>query len=141
MRVPVRVSLCALAYSWLDHRLEPNARPRDKKPIWDLVSEIVLVVPNMTLSVFGTLGAWQSLSKMELSEAALLLHRIAEERRVAMSSVRLQVPDPEAALRVLFALQLTEVIDVHRDRHEMWLRFSALRPAELRFGRDELAEA
>jgi hypothetical protein len=134
-------AVCALGYAWLDHRLTPSARPSDSKGIWDLVSEIVLVVPNMTLSVGGTLQAWQHLCETELREAAALLHRLAEERRVPMSGVRLQIPDPASAMRVLFALQLTDVIDVQREDNEFWLRLNALRPAALRLGRGEVQEA
>jgi hypothetical protein len=93
----------------------------------------------MTLSVGGTLGAWQRLDDEELLQAALLLHRLAEEKRVPMSGVRLEIPDPETAMRILFALQLTEIIDVRRDENEFWLKLNSLRPAALRLGREDLA--
>jgi len=125
-------ALCAIGYAWIDQRLTPNARPRDNKHFLEIVMEFVLAVPNMTLAVGGTLAAWQRLSDEDLIAAADLLHRLGEEKRVPMSSVRLQIPDPEAAVRILFALQMTEVIDAHRDGNEFWLRLNALRPASLR---------
>ncbi|MEP6668228.1 MAG: hypothetical protein ABJF10_03695 [Chthoniobacter sp.] len=125
-------ALCAIGYAWIDQRLTPNARPRDNKGLVEVVLEFLLAVPNMTLAVGGTLAAWQSLSDEDLLEAADLLHRLGEEKRVPISSVRLQIPDPEAAVRILFALQMTEVIDAHRDGNEFWLRLNALRPAGLR---------
>jgi len=133
-------AVCALAYAWVDQRLTPNARPRDKKGIVEVISDFILVVPNITLAVGGTLRAWQRLSKTELLQAAALLHRLGEEKRVPMSGVRLQIPDPASAMRVLLALQLTEIIEVHRKENEFWLRLNALRPAALRSGHGNLAE-
>ncbi|MEI9897380.1 MAG: hypothetical protein WDN28_26880 [Chthoniobacter sp.] len=130
-------ALCAIGYAWIDQRLTPNARPRDKKSFLEIAMEFALAVPNMTLAVGGTLAAWQSLSDEDLREAAELLHRLGEEKRVPMSSVRLQIPDPEAAVRILFALQMTEVIDAYRDGNEFWLRLNALRPAGLRMARED----
>jgi len=125
-------ALCAIGYAWIDQRFTPNARPRDKKGILEIAMEFILAVPHMTLAVGGTLAAWQRLSDEDLLDAADLLHRLGEEKRVPMSNVRLHIPDPAAAVRILFALQMTEVIDVHRDGNEFWLRLNALRPASLR---------
>jgi hypothetical protein len=133
--------LCAMAYAWIDRRLTPNTLPNDKKSPGELLAECVLLVPRMTLSVGGTLAAWQRLDDADLTQAAALLHRLAEEKRIPMSSIRLQIPDPTTAMRVLFALQLTEVVDVHRDGSEFWLKLNALRPAALRMGRGDFADA
>jgi hypothetical protein len=82
------------------------------------------------------------LSDTELRGAAELLHRLGEEKRVPMSGVRLQISDPEAAVRILFALQLTQVIDTYReDNNEFWLRLNALRPPSLRMAREDTAPA
>ena len=130
-------ALCAIGFAWIDQRLTPNARPRDHKGVYEVVLEFLLAVPNMTLAAGGTLRAWQSLSDDELLQAGELLHRLGREKRVPMSGVRLQIPDPESAIRVLFALQLTQVIDTHRDGNEFWLRLNALRPASLRMAPDD----
>ena len=131
--------LCAMAYAWIDRRLTPNALPNDKKSPGELLAECILLVPRMTLSVGGTLGAWQRLDDADLTQAAALLHRIAEEKRVPMSGIRLEIPDPETAMRILFALQLTEIIEVRRDENEFWLKLNSLRPAALRLKREEFA--
>jgi len=130
---------CATVYAWIDHRLTPNARPSDKKSAGQVIAEFILLVPNMTLAVGGTLGAWQRLDDADLLQAALLVHRIAEEKRVPMSGIRLEIPDPETAMRVLFALQLTEIIEVRRDENEFSLKLNSLRPAALRLGREDFA--
>ena len=132
-------ALCAIGFAWIDQRLTPNARPRDDKSLYDIVLEFLLAVPNMTLAVGGTLRAWQSLSDDELLQAGELLHRLGSEKRVPLSGVRLQIPDPESAVRILFALQMTQVIDSHRDGNEFWLRLNALRPASLRMAQGDQA--
>lgn len=133
-------ALCAVAYAWIDQRLTPNARPTDKKPVAEIAADFVLAIPRMTLAIGGTLRAWLRLSEMELRQAAELLHRLAEEKRVPMSGVRLEIPDPPTAAHVLFALQLTQIIDVRRDDTEYWLRLNTLRPAGLRLAGEGAAD-
>ncbi len=135
------VALSALAYAWVDQWLTPNTRPRAEMRLGGVIADFFLAVPRMTLSVGGTLRAWQRLSAGELKQAAALVHRLAEEKRVPMSGVRVEIPDPDAAMRVLFALQLAEIVEVHRNENEFWLRLNALRPKSLRAGRDGFIEA
>ena len=33
------------------------------------------------------------------------------------------------AMRILFGLQITQVVDVHRDQNDFWLKLNPLRPA------------
>ncbi len=134
-------AVCAIVYAWVDNLLTPNDRPRDTKPVWDVISEFVLAIPRMSLAVGGTLGAWQRLNANDFRQAAALLHRLADEKRLPMSTVRLDIPDSKAALRILFGLQITQVIDVHRDESEFWLRLNALRPDALRLARESYADA
>lgn len=134
-------AVCGIALAWLDYRLNPNARPRDKKNLFEVLQEFLLAVPNMTLAVGGTLRAWQSLSDAELLGAAELLHRLGREKRIRVSSVGVDIPDADAAVRILFALQMIQVIDTHRDGNEFWLRLNALRPSDLRMSRGESASS
>lgn len=133
--------VCATLYAWLDRRLTPSERPPDKKPSTEILSDFILAVPRMTLSVGGTLGAWQRLAGDDFTQAAALLHRLSDQKRLPMSSVRLDIPDPDAAMRILFGLQLTQIIDVQREDQEFWLKLNALRPAELRLARQSYADA
>ena len=132
-------ALCAIGYAWVDQRLTPNTRLSDGKGIGEVIIDFLLAVPRMTLAVGGTLSARQRLTDDELLEAADLLHRLGEERQVPMSGVRLQIPDRHAAVRILFALQMTQVIDTYRDGNEFWLRLNALRPASLRMAHENPA--
>jgi hypothetical protein len=137
----VVAAVCAVGYVWLDRRLTPNEQPADEKRAGGIIVDFILAVPRMTLSVWGTLEAWQRLSDDDFAQAAGLLHRLADERRLPMSSVRLDIPDPDAAMRIIFGLQLTQVVDVQREKQEFWLKLNALRPPELRLARESYADA
>jgi len=134
-------ALCAVIYAWVDRQLTPNERPTDEKPAGEILADFLLAIPRMTLAVGGTLAAWQRLSDSDLTQAAALLHRLAEEKRLPMSGVRLEIPDPATAVRILFALQLTQVIDAQREDSEFWLKLNPLRPESLRFSRGLYADA
>jgi hypothetical protein len=137
----VVAAVCAVIYAWIDRRLTLNEAPRDEKSAGEVVAEFLLAIPRMTLAIGGTLAAWQRLVPGDFIEAATLLHRLAEERRLPMSSVRLDIPDPVVATRILFGLQLTQVIDVQRDGQEFWLKLNPLRPAALRLAHESYADA
>ena len=124
-------ALCAVAYAWIDHRLTPNKFPRDDKLPSEIFADIVLTIPRMTVSIGGTLAAWQRLTKAEIAQAAALLHRLSAESRVWASSVPVEIPDAAARLKILFALQITKVIDVHRRDGEWWVALDPQRPRDL----------
>jgi len=134
-------ALCALIYAWIDHRLTPNERARDDKSLAEIFADFVLAIPRMTLAVGGTLAAWQRLSETDLAQAAGFLHRLAATTRLPMSGVRLEIPDPAAATRILFALQIAQIIDSQREGQEFWLKLNPLRPAALRLTRASYADA
>jgi hypothetical protein len=129
--------LCGIVYAWIDRRLTPNARLPDKKPVYEILMDFVLALPRMTLAVGATLRAWLHLSDTELLEAAELLHRLGQERRVPVTGVRLQIPDPRAAARILLALQITQLVDQFREENEYWLRLDPARPSSLRMTSEE----
>jgi hypothetical protein len=124
-------ALCAVIYAWIDGRLTPNGLPRDDKRPGEIFTDFVLAIPRMTLSIGGTLAAWQRLTDAELVQAAALLHRLSAEPRVRMSSVPLEIPEAAARLKILFALQITKVIDVHRRDNEWWVALNSQRPQNL----------
>ena len=124
-------ALCAVIYAWIDRRLTPNDMPRDDREPGEIVADFILAIPRVTLTVGGTLAAWQRLTDAELFQAAALLHRLAEEPRVPMSGVPLEIPDSAARLKILFALQLTQVIDIGRRDGDWWVTLDPRRPQSL----------
>jgi hypothetical protein len=122
---------CWVAYAWVDRHFTFNALPRDDKTGREIAADLLLALPRITLSVPGTLSAALSLRAEECAEAAAFLHRLAHERRIPLHSVPLDIVDAQARFRILFALQLLEVIDLRRDANELSIRLNSSRPRTL----------
>jgi hypothetical protein len=125
------VAACLLAYAWVDRRLRPDERPRDVKPIAEVVADVVLGLPRMTLGAWSTFTARQKLTDTELAQAGEFLARLATAGRVPLSTAGYEMPDTVARERVLFALQITGVIDVIPGKDGTSIYLSAQRPASL----------
>ena len=117
-----------LAVAWIDRQLRPDDRPKDHKSIGEIVWEILLVIPRLTLSVWGTLSAWQHLDSRELAEAVTLIERLAQEHRIRLSSMPLEISNDRRRFKILFALQLVQIIDLRREDRELWVALNPLRP-------------
>ena len=122
---------CSVGYAWLDRRLTPNDVPRDDKSPGEIIADFLLALPRITLAIWGTLSAAVSLTAHERDEAATFLHRLVRERRIPLHSVPLDITDATARFRILFALQLLEVIDLRRDERELWIRLNSSCPRGL----------
>ena len=118
-----------LVVAWIDRRLRPDDRPRDHKSIGEIIWEFALAIPRLTLSVGGTLSAWQHLDRRELVEAVFLIERLSVERRLRLNSMALEIPNAPRRFKILFALQLVQVIDIRREDRELWVALNPLRPA------------
>ncbi len=118
-----------LALAWIDRKLRPDDRPRDHKSLLEILLELALAIPRLTLSVGGTLSAWQHLDRRELTESAFLVERLSEARRLRLNSLALEVPNASRRFKILFALQLVQVIDIRREDRELWVTLNPLRPA------------
>ncbi len=122
---------CSVGYAWLDRRLTPNDLPRDDKSPGEITADFLLSLPRITLAIWGTLSAAVSLTAHEREEAAAFLHRLARERRIPLHNVPLDIADAHARFRIVFALQLLEVIDLRRDERELWIRLHSSCPRTL----------
>lgn len=110
-----------LLLTWVArHRLE-NERPKDKKAPWEIAGEFLLAVPRATLAVWGNVSAWQRLDARELELAADLIEHIATERRMPLHQVPLEIPDPRDRMKILLALQLTELLRMSQSDGTVWL--------------------
>lgn len=121
-----------LVLAWIDRRLRPDDRPRDYKTFTDLVLEVALAVPRLTLSIWGTLSAWQQLDARERADAIALVERLGEVRRIPLSRMALEIPNAPRRFKVLFALQMVQIIDVRREDRDLWVTLNPLRPKALR---------
>lgn len=125
------VAAVLLALAWIDRQLRPDDRARDHKSAAEIAWEIVLAVPRLTLSVWGTLSAWLHLDTRERAEAVALIERLGQERRLRLTSMPLEIPNPQRRFKILFALQMVQIIDVRREDRELWVTLNPLRPPAL----------
>jgi hypothetical protein len=129
------VAAALLVVAWIDRRWRPDDRPKDHKSIAEIVWEIALAIPRLTLSVWGTLSAWLHLDARERYEAVALIERLAQERRLRLSGLALEIPDATRRFKILFALQMIQVIDVRREDREFWVMPNPLRPLAVQAAR------
>jgi len=120
-----------LAAAWIDRRFRPDDRARDHKSAVEIAWEILLAIPRVTLAIGGTLSNWQSLSVHEIKTAAELLQQLMGNHRLPLHSLPLEIPNDKLRLKVLFALQITQVIEIRRENRELWIALNPLRPAHL----------
>ena len=130
--VYVTAAVCLLVYAWIDRRLTPNDWPRDSKPPREIVEDFLLATPRATLAVWTTLTVRQRLTESELAQAGSFLARLTEFGKLPMSVVGYDIPDVKERERVLFALQITRVIEIDLGKGESMVRLSSQRPAMLR---------
>jgi hypothetical protein len=107
----VALLLCAVA--WIGRLLRPNEAARDHKGVGGHLLDLVLAVPRLTLSGFGTGSAAARLSETELEHAWNLLRRM-EERGQPVRVTELPVEIPDAAMRgkIVLALQVSGLIEI-----------------------------
>lgn len=126
------VAGASIIIAWIIQLLHPDERPRDFTSGRDMVVDVLLAAPRATLSAFNTFRAWQSFSEHELRLAAGLLERVATEGRMNLRSAPIEIPDDPLREKIMFSLQLVEVIAVRREDREWWVTLNPLRPASLR---------
>ncbi len=105
------VLLCVCA--WIARRLRPNEAPRDRKGFGENFLDLLLAVPRVTLSIFGTGAAAARLSESELEQAWLLLRRMdAAEGPLPVQALPVEIPDSAMRGRIVLALQLSGIIEI-----------------------------
>lgn len=130
---PIFWTLAAVlvALAVIDRRLRKDDRPRDHKSAGEIAWEFLLAIPRITLAIGGTLSAWQRLSEQEIADAVALIERLVHEHRVPLTSLPVEIPDSASRFRILFALQLVQVIDIRREKGGASVSLNPLRPRAL----------
>jgi len=114
--------LCVFA--WLSKLLRPNEAARDRKSFGEHCMDVVLAIPRVTLSIFGTGGAAARLSDVELEHAWNLLRRMEEfGKPIPVQELPVEIPDAAMRKRIVLALQLSGLIDVRTTRTGRVLAF------------------
>jgi hypothetical protein len=119
----VAAILCVLA--WVSGWLRPNPAPQDHKGLGGHLLDLLLAVPRVTLSVFGTGGAAARLTDRELGYAWNLLRRMDEsDEPVPTQSLPVEIPDAKMRKKILLTLQLSRLIEVRATRTGTVLAFA-----------------
>jgi hypothetical protein len=122
----------AMAAAMLDAWLFPHERVVDERPALQTVGDILLFLPRLTVATVLNFTAWARLPRRAHPDATELLDRLRTEKKIALSTLPLDMPDDRLRERILLALQLINLIEVRPERGELWVRFSALAPTSLR---------
>lgn len=117
--IAVALALCFLA--WLLRRISPDESPRDKKFMWEIVLDFILMLPRITLSIWGTLRAYQSLNARERGLALNLLQRIERDEPLPVYAVPQEIPEERARIKILLALQITELVNLRKRDEDLVL--------------------
>ena len=101
----------------MSRKLRQNHAPQDHKGIGGHLVDLVLAVPRVTLSVFGTGGAAARLNDTELGYAWALLRRMDESNApLPMQSVPVEIPNEAMRNKILLTLQLSGLIEIRTPR-------------------------
>lgn len=117
-----------LLIAWVDRKIFPNDRALDSRPAIEHLADIILLLPRLTLAVWENLTAWVSLSRHEFQSAAALLDRLRGSRQVAIQELPLEIPDEAMRWRILYGLQVAQLVDARRKGGVVWLYLSGLAP-------------
>ena len=103
--------LCAVAY--FSKLLRTDERPRDRKSFGENFLDVLLALPRLTLSIFGTGGAAARLSDIELEHAWNLLRRMSDAvKPVPVQELPVDIPEPAMRKKIVLALQLSGLIEI-----------------------------
>jgi hypothetical protein len=116
----------------IDLWLFPGDRPVDERPALETITDVFLFLPRLTLTIGLNFAAWARLPRVLQEDAADLVERMRTERRIALSTLPLDLPVERERDRILHTLLLLQVVEIRRERGELWLRLSPLAPAGLR---------
>ena len=110
----------------------PSERALDERPALATITDVILFLPRLTLTIPLNFTAWTRLPAFLRHDAATLLDRLRAERKLAMSMLPFDLPDERHRVRIVRALQMLQITEIRPEKGELWLRFSPLAPRELR---------
>jgi len=131
----VGLALVSTAWVWFLRRLPRQEIARDSKHPVEVASEFLFAIPRVTLSTLSMISAWRRLSATELEQAAALIHRLADERRLPLPSVPQEIPDARARERILLTLQVMQIIDLQKRDRDWFVTLHVSRPRAFQFDR------
>jgi predicted DNA-binding ribbon-helix-helix protein len=104
----IALGLCLVAafVRWL----RPHEEVADRKPFWEVLLDVILIVPRVTFGVWGNLSAILFLSQREMAMAWELLQQIAAARQIDLRSIAVEIPNSRARNKIVTALQMADLV-------------------------------
>jgi hypothetical protein len=91
-----------------------DERPVDHRSFLQIIMDILLALPRLTIAMWTNLAAWQRLSDAEVGQAAQLLEYLRDASLLPVQQLPLIIPEKRACRRIVLALQLAQLIEVKR---------------------------
>ena len=76
----------------------------------------------------------------EYQQAAVFIHRLANEGRVPLTSVPQEIPDERSRDNILLTLQLMQIIDLQKSDRDWFVTLNSMRPKAFQFNRSGNAD-
>ncbi|MGH8047951.1 MAG: hypothetical protein ACREKL_11960 [Chthoniobacterales bacterium] len=110
-------AIMALLFGWglLDQMRHRFSGASDRQVIgWHLLPEFLLLPARLTFAIWGNFSAFRRLNDEELGRAWELLVTIRRNGKTHLRSLALLEPDADLLYRLVTALQMLDLIDLHR---------------------------
>ena len=120
---PLQWGIVGVLLVWvaIERWRHPYASPSDRSIIgFHLIPEILLAPARMTFAIVDNLSLRISLPRHQRDQAWKLLQLIADRRRLNTSTLGQYFPEPRQLSPLLFALQLTGWVNLHRGEKEWY---------------------
>jgi hypothetical protein len=125
LRAFAAVAAILCVFAWLSRWLRPNPVPQDHKGFGGHFLDLLLAVPRVTLSVFGTGGSAARLTDTELGYAWDLLRRMDESAKpLQIQMLPVEIPDAKMREKILLTLQLSRLVEIRATRTGTVLTFA-----------------
>jgi hypothetical protein len=109
----VALALCAVA--WVSKAGIRTLSPTDRVAGWRQVLDLLLALPRMTVSIFGTLGARTHLRERDLDVAWFLLRETVEADGMDIASFSALLPNRRKARHLGLMLQMAGLLQMEKE--------------------------
>lgn len=113
------IVLCLLAL--IMRKIRPGYFAVDHKSAFEVLMDILLVLPRVTFEVWGNFSAIQFPGERELQAAWRLLQTMGERGKLSIHQLPLEIPRQSLRARVVFLLQLAGLVEVRTYSDGLWL--------------------
>lgn len=114
-----------LSMALLDQKLSsPRRLPPDHRSTGEVLYDVLLAIPRVTIAIPGNLSALLRMSPEEVEAGALLLNMVAREQRIPVYRLPAEIPDAQLREKLILSLLLLELLELYQEENEPWMRLS-----------------